>query len=198
MLMAMANKQTGRKLSKCERDKLVIQLKRHEGHKRDKDGIHRSYKDTEDLWTIGYGRLIDPKRGGEVSFFETRWLVESNNGQASTPLDISDFYVTEAGAAFLLANDIDRFVKEVSHKMPWVWELDEVRRRVIIDMSFNLGTAGFLKFKNTIKAIRAKDWVGASKGMLNSKWARQTKSRSVTLSKMMTTGKDPAWLSVKK
>ena len=196
--MAMANKHSEQKLSANERDKLVIQLKRHEGHKRGKDGIHRSYKDTEGLWTIGYGRLIDPKRGGGVSYFEVRWLVESDNGIVATPYDISEFYVTEAGAAFLLANDIDRFVKEVSQKMPWVWDLDEVRRRVIIDMSFNLGTAGFLKFKNTIKAIRAQDWKAAQAGMLNSKWARQTKTRSVTLSKMMTTGEDPDWLSAGK
>ena len=69
------------------------------------------------------------------------------------------------------------------------FDLDQVRRAVVIDMLFNLGLTKFLKFKNTIKSIRAGDWESAAKGMENSKWYGQVRTRAVRLVRMMRTGK---------
>ena len=68
------------------------------------------------------------------------------------------------------------------------FDLDPVRRAVVIDMLFNLGLVRFSRFKNTIKAIRAGDWEQAAKGMENSLWYSQVRTRAVRLVRMMRTG----------
>jgi len=48
-----------------------------------------------------------------------------------------------------------------------------------------MGSEGVSKFKNTLKLINNKDYAGASKEMLDSKWAQQTPDRAVKLSNLM-------------
>ena len=67
-------------------------------------------------------------------------------------------------------------------------DLDGVRRAVITDMLFNLGLNRFLGFKKLMVAVRIEDWETASKEMLDSKWAKQVKSRAIKLAEMMKTG----------
>lgn len=69
-------------------------------------------------------------------------------------------------------------------------QLNEVRRRVLVDMSFNLGKTRFAGFKNTLQAVREQRFDDAAKGMQDSKWCKQTKQRCDNLVKMMKTGKD--------
>lgn len=73
------------------------------------------------------------------------------------------------------------------------FNLDYTRRAVVISMIYNLGLAGFKKFKNTIKFIRAGEYEKAADNMLKSKWAKQVKSRAIELAEMMRTGVMPDW-----
>lgn len=70
----------------------------------------------------------------------------------------------------------------------WFYELDEVRRCVVVEMAFNIGWHGFHKFTKTIAAIKDCDYELAAKEMLDSKWARQVGKRAKTLSRQMETG----------
>lgn len=54
-------------------------------------------------------------------------------------------------------------------------------QEVLVDMRFNLGADGFLKFKKMIAAARARDWAGMIREMLESKWAKQVGYRAVYL-----------------
>jgi lysozyme len=56
-------------------------------------------------------------------------------------------------------------------------------------MAFNLG-AKLRGFKDFLGAVEAKDWAKASAAMLDSTWAKQTKTRADRLAKMMLTGND--------
>ena len=141
------------------------QLARHEGRPK-LNGRAYAYQDTEGLWTIGTGRLIHKGRGG----------------------------LTDDECDYLLANDVKEFEAGLDANIPWWRSLDPVRQRVILDMAFNLGVEGLLEFRNTLAYIRSKDYANASKNMLLSKWAKQVGTRSITLSEMMKTGKDPDWL----
>lgn len=87
------------------------------------------------------------------------------------------------------------FWKEyIEHKLalvkalPWVLELDDVRQGILVDMAYNLGVDGLLKFKNTLGCVERGDYEGAAKGMENSLWYRQVGSRGVTLVRQMRTG----------
>jgi GH24 family phage-related lysozyme (muramidase) len=62
------------------------------------------------------------------------------------------------------------------------------RQDVLIDMAFNIKPATFLDFTKFHDALVAGDYATASMEMLNSKWARQTKTRAVEDAAMMMTG----------
>jgi len=120
----------------------------------------KPYKDTVGKLTIGVGRNLD-----DVGLFDDE-------------------------IELLLINDLKRFERSLDKSLPWWRDLDEVRQRVILDMCFNMGLNGLLGFKNTLAKIKAHDWAGARRGMLQSKWAKQVGARAIRLADMMLTGKD--------
>lgn len=91
---------------------------------------------------------------------------------------------------FLLENDIDGTWDGLAAALPWVKDLDDVRQRVLLDMAFNLGVAGLLKFKATLAAVERGDYAAAATNMLKSKWAKQVGHRAVRLARMMSDGVD--------
>ena len=105
--------------------------------------------------------------------------------------NLDDRGITEAEAGFLLGNDIDDFQDRLTREIPWMVELDAVRQRVLLDMAFNLGVPGLLKFKRTLAAIRGKEYDRAAAMMLDSRWATQVGQRAKRLSHMMATGHIP-------
>lgn len=123
--------------------------------------IKHAYQDHLGYWTIGIGRLIDRRRGGGLSDEE---------------ID------------FLLANDIAKVEREVLKKLPWAKNLKPARLGVLLAMAFQMGVAGLLGFRNTLKMIEAGEYDKAADGMLNSKWAKQTPARAERLATQMRTG----------
>ncbi|NBW63451.1 MAG: lysozyme [Synechococcaceae bacterium WB4_1_0192] len=105
--------------------------------------------------------------------------------------NLEDRGITAQESAYLLANDIAAEERELLRALPWVAKLDEVRQRVLLDMSFNMGIVGLLAFKRTLATIQAGDYRAAASMMLDSKWAGQVGQRAERLSRMMATGKDP-------
>jgi lysozyme len=101
--------------------------------------------------------------------------------------NLDDCGITENEAYYLLENDIEKFIGELL-KFDWFKELDEVREGIILNMTFNLGIAKLLQFKNMIEALKVKDYKKASNEMLNSKWATQVKNRAFELAQMMLIG----------
>jgi lysozyme len=108
--------------------------------------------------------------------------------------NLEDRGITQQESAMLLANDIAEVDAGLVRSLPWVARLDDVRRRVLIDMAFNLGLDGLLQFKNTLAAIQAGDYNRAATMMLDSRWASQVGGRATRLARMMETGADPAEL----
>lgn len=119
----------------------------------------RPYRCTAGKLTIGYGRNIEDKG------------------------------ITEAEAEFMLDNDINVIIRACKETFSWFIFLDNVRQAVIVSMIYNLGFAGFLKFKNTIAHIRNKEWDKAADNMLQSKWAEQVGNRALELAEMMRDGR---------
>ena len=153
----------------------------------------KPYKCTADKWTIGVGRNLEDKGLDEE---EIQYLLHNDSDNyfnTSTMLlessrDISKG-ITREEALYLLERDLEGIETDLE-KYSWYNELNKVRQKVIIDMVFNLGLSGFLSFKNTIQAIKDKDYKLAAKEMEDSRWYRQVGNRSKRLVKMMRTGED--------
>jgi lysozyme len=50
--------------------------------------------------------------------------------------------------------------------LPWWAYLGDVRKRVLVNMAFNLGIAGLLKFENTLALIRSGSYAQAAAEMV--------------------------------
>lgn len=83
---------------------------------------------------------------------------------------------------------VNEVVKGLDAHLPWWTTLDEVRKRVMANMVFNMGIYGVLGFKNTLADIRAGNYAAAAEGMRNSKWFKQVGQRAVRLTKAMESG----------
>lgn len=115
----------------------------------------KPYKDTVGKWTIGIGRNLDDKG------------------------------LTPQEARFLLNNDIEYFSNALELNIPVYNQLSDCRRNVLVNMAFNMGVAGLKTFRNMINCLKVRDYHGAAKEMLNSKWAVQVGNRALELAEQM-------------
>lgn len=110
--------------------------------------------------------------------------------------NLTDSGITFEEAEYLLAHDLARAEQALDDALPWARHLDAVRRAVLVDMAYNLGIGGLLKFSRTLAAIEAGDYPRAAGMMLQSKWAAQVKGRARRLAAMMATGTVPPEVAV--
>ena len=129
--------------------------------KQDEGLVLHVYDDTLGYSTIGYGRLVDRRKNGGIS---------------------------EEEALYLLKNDVQAKLYALEKTIPWITGLDDARKAVLLNMSFQLGITGLLKFKNTLAKIEMGDYDGAADNMMKSLWARQTPNRAGRLAEQMRTG----------
>ena len=56
--------------------------------------------------------------------------------------------------------------------------LDPQVEGALVEMAFQLGVSGVLRFERMLDAIKREDWVRAAQEALNSRWAQQTPARA--------------------
>jgi lysozyme len=118
----------------------------------------KPYKCTAGKLTIGYGRNLE------------------------------DRGLSKDEALYLLLNDIHDAQKAVEAALPWSKNLTPARRGVLVNMAFNLGIGGLLKFKKMLAATEAGRYSLAAEEMLDSRWATQVGERALELADIMKTG----------
>ena len=82
----------------------------------------------------------------------------------------------------LVENRVSEIMHQLDMRLPFYRELPNAAQDVLIEMAYQLGIAGLLKFKDTLKALSAGKYRTASAEMLDSIWASQTPRRAKTLS----------------
>ena len=98
-----------------------------------------------------------------------------------------DAGITREEAEMLLAHRVKKVHMDLV-TLPFWHKLSEARRDVLINMAYNLGVAGLMKFKVTLGLIAEGNYTEASKQMLKSKWAKQVGGRAIWLSNKMREG----------
>lgn len=126
--------------------------------KRDEDLRNHPYRDSMGKLTIGIGRNLDDKG------------------------------ISDAEAYHLLDNDIEAVRAGLEQHIPWINELDEARRGVLMNMAFNLGVEGLMAFQNMLSAVKTGDWQTAAAEMKNSRWWGQVGVRAERLQVQMLSG----------
>lgn len=108
-----------------------------------------AYHCSEGALTIGYGTVIEDGGPG----------------------------ISQDVAELLLINELE-VVEQKFNQEYWFHLLNRTQKNAIVEMGYQLGFNGVLKFKKMIAAIQVKDFDSAHYEALDSKWARQTPSRA--------------------
>lgn len=142
--------------------KLIEQLKFEEGLRL------KAYLCPAGVKTIGYGHNLE-----KAPYFEHNEIPDE---------------ITPEQAEAILFYDIGEKRAELGRKWPRLNDFDSARRDAFINMAFQLGVDGFLRFERMRAAAIARDWDVAHKQALNSNWARQTPERAHRVAGQILTG----------
>ena len=119
---------------------------------------NKPYRDTKGKLTIGVGHNLDDKG------------------------------LSPEAIAFILEKDIDDAEYDARSLFPNFDDLSDARKAVLIQMAFNLGSAGLTLFRKFRKAVAGQDFDSAYVEMVSSLWADQVGARAVRLAKAMKDG----------
>lgn len=119
-----------------------------------------AYKDSVGKWTIGIGHNLE-----------------------DTP-------ISDRAVDTIFEDDLTYHITALQRALPWIDQLDEVRQHVLVDMAFNLGVVGLLKFKKMLAACKEGHYSDAVTEMKDSVWWYQVGNRAKVLAYMMETGKE--------
>tara|TARA_R100000278_G_C5473060_1_gene165200 strand:- start:1891 stop:2295 length:405 start_codon:yes stop_codon:yes gene_type:complete len=106
------------------------------------------YKCTQDYDTIGYGFAI------------------------------KDLKLSKKVCDLILQENLDILIPRIKDKIAWYDNAPEDLQMVLVNMVYQIGLSGVLKFRKTLAAMQVQDWDKAADEMLDSLWARQTSTRA--------------------
>ena len=90
-------------------------------------------------------------------------------------------YITEEESEYLLERRVAMIRERLTTSIPKFTSLSENIQNILIEMAFQLGVVGLLKFRKALAAINDGDYEEAAKEMLDSKWARQVPRRATEM-----------------
>ncbi len=160
-------------------EKLLNHIKKSEGF------MPKPYVCPGNKLSIGYGRNLDDVG---ISKSEAQYLGIKFPFELELRIIFNQRGISEKEATYLMINDLHNCLTQLYRNIEFFETLDNARKDVLIDMCFNLGIGGLLKFKKTLEHIKNQEWMKAGDEMLCSKWAKQVGKRAITLSEIMKKG----------
>lgn len=103
--------------------------------------------------------------------------------------NLSDNGLSHDQILVILADDIAEAERHCQ-QYPWFEHLDFVRRKVMLDLMFNLGPGRLALFKRFLRHMAEASYEEAAVDLRHSVWAVQVKARADRLITMMRHGKD--------
>jgi len=147
-------------------EKLINIIKEHEGF------YPNIYRCSKGINTVGYG------------------LTHIDNVQANY-LGVENFdgivNLSEKDARHLLKYEVDKNIGQL-RKLDWVNNLTNYAKIVLIDVVFNVGFNGMLKFKNMIKYMKESDFEKAGLELMDSNLLNDVKGRNIRMGIYLITG----------
>ena len=133
-------------------DDLVDDLKTDEGWE------PSAYQDHLGFWTIGWGFLIDERKGGEI------------------PVSIAESWLLYVST---------KLWNKLVDRHPWMIDQPEDVQRALGNMVYQMGVGGVSNFKKMLGALQSADRELAATEALDSRWAIQTPKRAKRVTDLM-------------
>ena len=93
-------------------------------------------------------------------------------------------YITEEESLHIVAGRVPKKHLKLLD-IDWYKDLPPMVKEVLIEMTYQMGTSGMLKFKKMIANMKEKNWAKASDEMKDSLWYRQTPGRCERLAQIV-------------
>lgn len=103
--------------------------------------------------------------------------------------NLTDVGISKDEAMILLDNDINTAINSLDKSLTWWRTMNDVRQNVLVNMCFNMGVMGLMKFKKALTAMEAGDYDTAANEMEDSAWYTQVGARAHRLCSLMRNGK---------
>jgi len=116
------------------------------------------YQDHLGYWTLGWGFLVDERKGGEI------------------PVSIAEQWLTYA---------VTKRWNALVDRHPWMSDQPEEVQRALGNMVYQMGVGGVSNFKNMLNALQSDDRELAATEALDSRWAIQTPERANRVTDLM-------------
>lgn len=158
--------------------RLLEQLRLHEGLRLS------AYLCPAGYWTIGYGRNLESVG---LSDSEQQMLFGEVLDRVGYIERLKDNPITQAQADELLLNDLARVERDLSRYLN-LELFNAPRQAVCLNMAYNIGVSGFLRFHRAIAAMQSGHWEDAAHELLDSRWAMQVGRRAKELAEQTRTG----------
>ena len=147
-------------------EEILSLIKKHEGYR------SKTYKCTEGYDTTGIGfawkDLDFDKEMANKILQENKYNIE----------------LSEEVCNLILEEKIDIILGRLQKVAPWVERSNKIVQTVIINMCYQMGVSGVMKFKKALAAMEKGNWNLAANELLDSRWAKQTPNRANELAEM--------------
>ena len=91
---------------------------------------------------------------------------------------VDDLFLSEKVCDLILEEKLNDLIPRIERKLSWFRYTQDEVKLVIVNMCYQMGLSGVLKFKRALAAMEIKNWEMAADEMLDSLWARQTSRRA--------------------
>ena len=98
---------------------------------------------------------------------------------------VCDLIMEEKLNDLILEEILDDLISRIERKLSWFRYAQDEVKLVIVNMSYQMGLSGVLKFKRALAAMEIKNWDLAATEMLDSLWAKQTSRRANELADLI-------------
>lgn len=136
------------------------------GHEGTREAV---YKDSAGILTAGVGWNLDAADAPSIAQAFNIDLEALKNGTESlSTTQIDDVFDYQ----------LSKVIRQLQGVFP-EWEtMPDNAQAVCVDLGFNLGLGGFLKFQKFIACVKNCDWAGAVNQLVDSAWLGQVKNRA--------------------
>lgn len=141
----------------------LTQIKEDEGYK------SVPYLCIAGKWTIGYGRNFQ-----DVPFTYQELSVLLG---LRKPEDLESFYFKDLEKRVKFLDEVELKKNILNYDL-----LNETVKSVLVQMAYQMGSAGLYKFRKTLQFARENKFEEMASEMMNSSWAKQTPKRAKRLS----------------
>jgi lysozyme len=118
----------------------------------------QAYQDSRGVWTIGYG----------------------------TNLQV--LVIDEPTARAWMTREVERIRQVFEIRLPWAKTLDEPRAAALLNLAYNVGVIGLLKFRRMLETLQGGDYAQAAAEIRSSLYATQVGPRAQRIARQIQEG----------